>query len=640
MWKKSYKEKKLDEIVFQDLKQQLDPSSLETFADIAYQCLQNSREQRPAMSHVVEKLKSALELQEVHDMKLPKEYAEIVKSTVDRLTYTSLEELEALLSKWVILNGGKTLFSINDKREHCERICIEGCLNLDEIKDGSLEYPSHYYNSRFPGGRCYEYKNEFKARVRADFLSPQITYTVNLVFRHKCATYLPKLAPIRYKLDGETKLIPENVEDDEVLEYEDIIKAASHSLAYRSLAELKVLLSKGIHLNEYKRWFSLNEKGDNCEMISVAECLIPDESNKDYVFHYEPAFHYEPRYLSRFPTGPYKTMGKGFGVHVKAQFLSPLTTYTVNLVFSYPYERYRPVHFGLQYKLEGETEPSTVYLADPREDGLLWAELYQFTSDGRSVDLIITFKNFKDRLEVEGVMFQPLEKIENQLLEDEKVDMQTVMDSEIMKVSKDSTEWKMKKDRYSILWQCFRIENSQERFSVDKNGKKCLKLSARAACYLEHRYATWESSPNSSFGEVLEVSSCRQVIIHSCIKSQVLSPETAYACYFVYKLPQDQSTPAALMEVNRESDSWYICLSSPPNTPVIGQKLDKNRHNSSSRPKLNAKPQQRSDGWMEVKLWEFQTETTFRTVSLRLTLRPIWSTYSRIILEGIELRPI
>ncbi|PWA64765.1 Concanavalin A-like lectin/glucanase, subgroup [Artemisia annua] len=349
MWKKSYKENKLDEIIFPDLMQQMDPSSLKTFADIAYQCLQNSREQRPVMSHVVEKLKSALEWQEARDMtlKLPKEYAEIVKSAVDRLIFTSLKELEALLSKWVIINGGKTLFSINDKREHCERICIEGCLNLDEIKDGSLEYPSHYYNSRFPGGRCYEYKNEFKARVRADFLSPEITYTVNLVFRFINKSNLPKLMPIRYKLDGETKLITvyktnqgedgwfmaalhqctsehrsleimfercqfsllvagiefqpfkEKVEDDEVLEYQDIIKAASHSLAYRSLAELKVLLSKGIHLNEYKRWFSLNEKGDNCEMISVAECLIPDESNKDHVFHYEPAFHYEPRYLSR-----------------------------------------------------------------------------------------------------------------------------------------------------------------------------------------------------------------------------------------------------------------------------------------------------------------------------------------------------
>nr|GEV32087.1 protein kinase-like domain, phloem protein 2-like protein [Tanacetum cinerariifolium] len=55
------------------------------------------------------------------------------------------------------------------------------------------------------------------------------------------------------------------------------------------------------------------------------------------------------------------------------------------------------------------------------------------------------------------------------------------------------------------------------------------------------------------------------------------------------------------MDVNKESDSWYVYLSSPPNTPVIGRELDENTHNSFNRPKLIAVPRQRSDGWMEVK---------------------------------------
>ncbi|GKD50019.1 hypothetical protein Tco_1278995, partial [Tanacetum coccineum] len=40
----------------------MDPNSVKTFVDIAYQCLQKSREQRPEMSLVVEKLKAALEI--------------------------------------------------------------------------------------------------------------------------------------------------------------------------------------------------------------------------------------------------------------------------------------------------------------------------------------------------------------------------------------------------------------------------------------------------------------------------------------------------------------------------------------------------------------------------------------------------
>ncbi|KAJ0522999.1 putative protein kinase RLK-Pelle-CrRLK1L-1 family [Helianthus annuus] len=70
MWKQSYIDKKLDQIIFKDLKPPMDPSSLETFSEIAFRCLHYSREQRPKMSILVERLEIALELQEHHDMYL------------------------------------------------------------------------------------------------------------------------------------------------------------------------------------------------------------------------------------------------------------------------------------------------------------------------------------------------------------------------------------------------------------------------------------------------------------------------------------------------------------------------------------------------------------------------------------------
>ncbi|GKE24091.1 kinase-like domain, phloem protein 2-like protein [Tanacetum coccineum] len=111
-WKKAYEDKKLLEgIVLKDLKRQMAPNSLETFTDIAYQCLKRLREERPAMSLVVKNLEKALELQEPYDLiwKIPKEYQEIVNAAVDRLVYRSLEELKELLSKGVLLNDGKML---------------------------------------------------------------------------------------------------------------------------------------------------------------------------------------------------------------------------------------------------------------------------------------------------------------------------------------------------------------------------------------------------------------------------------------------------------------------------------------------------------------------------------------------------
>ena len=64
MWKKNYKQKKLYALIFEDLKQFTNRDSLEIFSDIAYQCLQKYREGRPKMSYVLEKLETALWLQE------------------------------------------------------------------------------------------------------------------------------------------------------------------------------------------------------------------------------------------------------------------------------------------------------------------------------------------------------------------------------------------------------------------------------------------------------------------------------------------------------------------------------------------------------------------------------------------------
>nr|GEW96232.1 protein kinase-like domain, phloem protein 2-like protein [Tanacetum cinerariifolium] len=110
IWKQGYEENKLDEIMFKDGRiQALDQSSLETFSEIAYQCLQESREKRPKMSDVVEKLEIALKSQEPVDIRGL--YGEIGKAVVPPLIYRSIEEVKALPSKGVFLNGGKTVIN-------------------------------------------------------------------------------------------------------------------------------------------------------------------------------------------------------------------------------------------------------------------------------------------------------------------------------------------------------------------------------------------------------------------------------------------------------------------------------------------------------------------------------------------------
>ncbi|CAH1427533.1 unnamed protein product [Lactuca virosa] len=498
MWKKRCKQKKLDEIIFKDLKQQMDLNSLETFSDIAYQCLQNSREERPKMYHVVEKLEIALRFQEIF---------EVVEPPID---------------------------------------------------------------------------------------------------------------------------------------YDQMSKTAVPPLVYRSKEELKRLLSNGIFINEGKTWFWLNKNGEHCEMISAKECMTPIRFLSS---EYAPPGQTK----SRFGVDYYPPFCRKFKTHVKPQFLSPHTTYTVNLVFNLGYKNLD--YLGLNYILSGNTKSSTLYLADKREDGWLMAELYQFTSDRRNIDLEITFLS-RYPLAVEGIEFLPLERVEHEVLMDMEVDIPTISDSEtyweqklpgdyeeIIKWSKDRVKWTTKKELYSILCKGFPIQDCKEWLYLAKNGKKCLMISARMC--LRKQEWSWQSLPELRFEEVafdLHGSS----FWLSC-KSKLLSPVRTYAVYLVYKLQDNHfgfEAPVKVTDViarrtYERNHSWYIFFLSPQ-TPVIRRKVYQNTHNPLNRPKIKGLPQQRNDGWMEVQVWKFQTNTKRLPDELLLTFFD--NNLPRgLIVQGIEV---
>ncbi|XP_076955841.1 putative receptor-like protein kinase At5g38990 [Bidens hawaiensis] len=68
-WTEKYEQKKLDDIIFKHPTpdQMMDKRALATFSDIAFQCLEKRREDRPKMAEVVTKLAAALRYQEAYD---------------------------------------------------------------------------------------------------------------------------------------------------------------------------------------------------------------------------------------------------------------------------------------------------------------------------------------------------------------------------------------------------------------------------------------------------------------------------------------------------------------------------------------------------------------------------------------------
>ncbi|MFS7928178.1 putative phloem protein [Helianthus anomalus] len=384
-------------------------------------------------------------------------------------------------------------------------------------------------------------------------------------------------------------------------------------------------------------------------------------------------------YSRRFAVGTYKWYGyEILKADVKTQFLSPGITYTVNLVFKFdedkrrfediflPYilqgekKERRCENIFFPYRLQGERERSFSYLAYKREDGWWACELYHFTTDHRTVDLQILFECFSisnkgslnDVLQVEGIEFQPLENVEHidekQLISDSDSDANweeklPVDYEDIMKRSKSSLQWTTKEEAYSIICKGFLISDDETKrgiwFSLDKNGKKCLMLSGALECRRTEKVPL----PESRFGEAIHLGDNIYIYVKTNVQSQLVSSETTYACYLVYKLPEDQSgfkAPVKVEDGRRDSvdeNICYIYLTSPQ-TLVIRPNAGQNTHNSLSRPKIKGLPQQRNDGWIEVKIWELRAVTT---INMELTLELCdGKNFSGLIIEGIEFKPV
>nr|XP_043630387.1 putative F-box protein PP2-B8 [Erigeron canadensis] len=134
------------------------------------------------------------------------------------------------------------------------------------------------------------------------------------------------------------------------------------------------------------------------------------------------------------------------------------------------------------------------------------------------------------------------------------------------------------------------------------------------------------------------------------IKAELVSLQTTYASYLVYKLPEDDDLsscvgPTYVKELGSGywimDDCRYIYFVSPQ-IPVIRSNGDDNiLRNPANRLKIKGIPQQRSDGWMEVQIWEFQTGITTKTIPMHLRLeRYIVPTIRGLVIQGIEFRPV
>ncbi|GKC42748.1 kinase-like domain, phloem protein 2-like protein, partial [Tanacetum coccineum] len=204
--KSRYQVGKLDELVFEGIKEQIVPQSFAIFSKIAYQCLDHRRERRPMAGEVVIQLKKALEFHEDYEVwepKLPKDYQEIILMSKCPEIYSTIkkEELYNIFSKGILLQQDKVLLSFDGEGDRNELVsaAMFTYVNSCAHKWRSL------MESRFETVVEMLDISNLNIGVKADtqLLSPNVVYGVYLVFKFcnsRNFTTRPMYVNLKYRL--------------------------------------------------------------------------------------------------------------------------------------------------------------------------------------------------------------------------------------------------------------------------------------------------------------------------------------------------------------------------------------------------------------------------------------------------------
>ncbi|XP_049380847.1 putative F-box protein PP2-B12, partial [Solanum stenotomum] len=181
------------------------------------------------------------------------------------------------------------------------------------------------------------------------------------------------------------------------------------------------------------------------------------------------------------------------------------------------------------------------------------------------------------------------------------------------------------------------IDEGRKTFSLDKwTGKKCYFLGARDLNITwgdTPEYWEWTSVPESRFPEVAQLKLVWWLQIWGTIRAGILSPLTSYTAYFVYKLEDDSyGFDARNVEVS-------VGISGVESTNVRIAFLNPD-HPSNMELDHKPVPKLRDDGWFELELGIFLTESEDDCIELRMEdVKTGCHAKGGLIVEGFEIRP-
>ncbi|GKA27275.1 kinase-like domain, phloem protein 2-like protein, partial [Tanacetum coccineum] len=406
---------------------------------------------------------------------------------------------------------------------------------------------------------------------------------------YQCLHHRRQRRPTAVEVVLQLKRAFEIQEDYEIWEpklptdYRKIIQMSKFPKDYstKMKKELYSNFSEGILLQQEKVLLSLDSSGEKSEMVSAT------------TFSYTNSCPYNWQSLpeSRFGTVVEMLDISYLNIEIKTntQFLFPNVDYGAFLVFKFCDSRdlsSKPIYVNLKYRKGRESLHA--YFATKRDSDWMMIELIRYSNQNEDVTYKFLLESFSsyycgDReIYIEGIEFRAIDKVQQLPINFE----------EIFKIYKNYDE---------LFWL------------GEVNGKKLLMVSAKASVYKfsNANYFTSIPSSQSRFQKVIELLPQQIFQIRCTIKSQMLSLDTQYVCYLVFKLSekcQGLHCPVKVRDVlhqqNNEAGFFYFTTPSPLNI-----------HDFTRIPK------QREDGWMEIQVWKFNSTHEFKDDSLSIHMK-------------------
>ncbi|GJV32647.1 kinase-like domain, phloem protein 2-like protein [Tanacetum coccineum] len=209
-----------------------------------------------------------------------------------------------------------------------------------------------------------------------------------------------------------------------------------------------------------------------------------------------------------------------------------------------------------------------------RDEEWMMIELYQFMNQKDDVMFTFLLESFssyyfgESAIYVEGIEFRAINKVRHENI------IKLMEGQQVLKSNFNLDQVQQLPTNFEEIFKIHR--NYDELFWLGEvNGKKLLVLSAKATLYKFSDVFLFTSKPSahSRFQVVLAELLHKQVFLFNCtIRSQMLSADTEYVCYLVFKLSEEYQglhNPVRARDLlhreNKEAEFFYFINPSPLN---------------------------------------------------------------------------